>query len=212
AEEMPRIVGEYDRAERVYYGIEEVGDEKTSLLLKRSYELSQVGPPPPSAPAQLPYDFAAVLLQVYPDLSVERALELMARTGHLRRPPTDADVARVAERLRQVRAWLAKYSPPSAKIRLLSDPSSVASQLSTAQRAALKSAAERLLSRREWSPHELNNELFNVARSHGLDPPEFFEAAYLALLGRRSGPWLANFVLALGTEEVAKRFLQASGH
>ncbi|MEM4699664.1 MAG: lysine--tRNA ligase, partial [Candidatus Nezhaarchaeales archaeon] len=31
AEEMPRIVGESDRAERVYYGIEEGGDAKTSL-------------------------------------------------------------------------------------------------------------------------------------------------------------------------------------
>lgn len=211
AEDIPKIVGEYDRAERVYYGAEEVGDKKIASMLKRSYELSQSKPPPPSMPAQLPYDFATVLLQLYPDLSVERALELMARTGHLKRPPTSSDVERVASRLRQARAWLTKYAPPSAKVRLLEDPSSVTNQLSEAQRAALRGAAERLLSRREWSPQELNNEFFNLAREHGLEPPQFFEAAYLALLGRRSGPWLANFALALGVEETARRLLLASG-
>ncbi|MCX8205092.1 MAG: lysine--tRNA ligase [Candidatus Nezhaarchaeota archaeon] len=211
AEEIPRIVSEYDRAERIYYGAEEAGDEKSSAFLKRSYELSQAKPPPPSMPAQLPYDFAAVLLQIYPDLSVERALELMARTGHLKHPPTEIDAARVAERLSQVKSWLAKYAPPSAKIKLLSDPSSVTDQLSEAQRSSLRSAAKRLLSRREWSPQELNNEFFSIARGHGLEPSEFFEAAYLALLGRRSGPWLANFTLALGVEEAAKRLLRASG-
>ncbi|RLF08951.1 MAG: lysine--tRNA ligase, partial [Thermoprotei archaeon] len=211
AESMPRIVGEYDRAERIYYGVEAVGDEKAAVLLKRSYELSQSRPLPSTMPAQLPYDFAAVLLQIYPDLTAERALEIMARTGHLKRPPTDLDLARVEARLSQVKAWLSKYAPPSAKIELLEDSSKAAPQLSPNQREALKAAAHLLRSRRDWSPSELNSAFFELARSKGLKPPEFFEAAYLALLGRRSGHWLANFTLALGVDEVAERFLKASG-
>jgi lysyl-tRNA synthetase class 1 len=210
AEEMPRIVEEYDRAERIYYGEERPVDERSAALLKRSYELSQVKPTPPSMPAQLPYDFAAALLQIYPDLTVGRALEIMARTGHLKRPPTDLDVARVEARLSQVRAWLAKYMPPSARLTLLEDPSQLVGKLSEAQRAALKAAAELLKARGDWTPNELNNLFFKVARDQGLKPPEFFEAAYLALLGRRSGPWLANFALALGVDEVAERLLKAS--
>ncbi len=211
AENMPRIVEEYDRAERIYYGVEHPQDAKSASTLKRSYELSLIEPPPPFMPAQLPYDFAATLLQVYPDLTVDKALEIMRRTGHLAREPTELDVKRVSGRLSQVRAWLSKYAPPSFKVTLLSDPSSIRGELSEGQRLALKAVAEKMLKRGEWTPHELNELFFSTSRGLGVEPAKFFEAAYLALIGKRSGPWLANFVIALGVEKAARMFLEACG-
>jgi len=210
-ENLPRLVEEYDRAERIYFDLEHPPDEKSEVLLKRSYVLSQRGKPPSTMPLQLPYDFAAALLQIYPSLTVDKVLEIMERTGHLSRKPTMEDIKRLEERLAQVRTWLSKYAPPSAKFMLVEDASKIQTELTPLQREALKRAAEELVSREFWGPRELNERFFSIARELGLKPPEFFEAAYLALTGRRAGPWLANFALAIGLEVVARRFKEAAG-
>jgi lysyl-tRNA synthetase class 1 len=103
-----------------------------------------------------------------------------------------------------------KYAPESVKIKLLDDPSIVRDKISERQREALVRAAELLLEKK-WGLNELNNKFFELSRSLGLAPPEFFEAAYLALIGRKSGPRLVNFIVAIGKERVAKHFLAAAG-
>jgi lysyl-tRNA synthetase class 1 len=171
-------------------------------LAKRNYELSQIGEPSPLMPIQLPYDFAVVLVQLYPNIDVKRLLEVLRLTGHLWREPSQEDLERLLTRLRHASAWVEKYAPESVKIKLLEDPSVVRDKLSEKQREALK---------KEWDLNELNNKLFELSRSLGLAPPEFFEAAYLALMGKRSGPRLVNFIAAIGRERVAKHFLMAAG-
>ena len=209
-EDLPNLVAEYERTERIYYGFEELQDAKLTSLAKRNYELSQIGEPSPVMPIQLPYDFAVVLVQLYPNMDVKRLLEVLRLTGHLWREPSPEDLERLLTRLRHASTWVEKYAPESVKIKLLDDPSAVRDKISEKQREALAKAAELLLER-EWGPNELNNRLFELSRSLGLAPSEFFEAAYLALVGRKSGPRLVNFIAAIGRERVAKHFLVAAG-
>ncbi|MEM4575891.1 MAG: lysine--tRNA ligase [Candidatus Nezhaarchaeales archaeon] len=210
-EDLPNLVAEYEKAERIYYDFEKIKDPKLMALAKRNYELSQIGRPSPIMPIQLPYDFAVVLVQLYPDIKIERLLEILKLTGHLWREPSGEDIERLLTRLRHASTWVKKYASENAKVKLLDDPSIVSSLLSDKQREALTKAANILL-QKEWDLNELNNEFFEISKSIGLPPPQFFEAAYLALMGRRSGPRLVNFIAAIGKDKVAKRFLIAAGH
>ncbi|MEM0232498.1 MAG: lysine--tRNA ligase [Candidatus Nezhaarchaeales archaeon] len=208
-EDLPSLMSEYERAERIYYGFEVVSDPKLMALAKRSYELSQVGEPGNVMPIQLPYDFAVVLVQLYPNISVERLLEILRLTGHIWREPTKEDIDRLVTRLNHASTWIKKYAPEGAKIKLLEDPSLISNVLSDNQKRALIKAAELLLER-EWDVNELNNKFFELSRTLSLPPHEFFEAAYLALMGKKSGPRLVNFIAAMGREKVVRYFLAAA--
>ncbi|RLF13282.1 MAG: lysine--tRNA ligase [Thermoprotei archaeon] len=208
-EDLPKLVGEYEKAERVYYGFEVIQDPKISSLAKRNYELSQLDGPRPIMPIQLPYDFAVVLVQLYPNITMERLLEILRLTGHLWREPTNEDLELMKLRLKHASTWVEKYAPEGLRLKLLEDPSTVRGLLTDKQREALRRAAS-IIMEREWNLNELNNKLFDLARSMGLPPSQFFEAAYMALMGRRSGPRLVNFIAAIGREKAAEMFLRAS--
>ncbi|MEM0320727.1 MAG: hypothetical protein QXS67_04870, partial [Candidatus Nezhaarchaeales archaeon] len=190
-------------------GFESIPDSKLMALAKRSYELSQIGEPSAVMPIQLPYDFAVILVQLYPNISIERLLEILKLTGHMWREPTKEDIEKLITRLNHALTWTKKYAPREARIKLLEDPSSISSMLSEKQKLALIKAAELLLEK-EWDVNELNNKFFELSRALSLPPHEFFEAAYLALMGRRSGPRLVNFIAAIGREKAAKYFLAAA--
>jgi len=49
---------------------------------------------------------------------------------------------------------------------------------------------------------------YNTAKENGLEPKEFFRAAYLILVGKERGPKLAPFVLSLGKKKAASLFEQ----
>lgn len=206
---LPKLIEEFERAERIYYGVDKLTDEKVNTHLRRSYELSIIGKPAATLPIRLPYGFAVMLLQIYPDLSLEKVVDVLKRTGRLYRDLTAEELEGLKLRLKQAKAWLERYAPESAKFKLLDDVSRIKSALTGKQKEALAMAAS-VLKQKDWSPQELNTKFFEIPRSLGLSSPSFFEAAYLALIGSRSGPWLAGFALAIGKDFVAKRFEEAA--
>ena len=205
--DMPSLVNEYYRAERIYFNVEEAPSSEIRTEYSRSYELSQVKPIPTRLPIQIPYDFMASMTQITPD--IERIIEILRRTGHIQGQLTEEDIALIKDRFIKAKAWLNKYAPQEAKFTLLQDSSTVKLKLNEKQKEALLKVAE-LLDSREWKPQELNSMLFETSRKLSLNPPDFFKAAYLALIGKESGPWLANFIITLGCSLVAKRFREAS--
>lgn len=202
------LVNEYYRAERIYFKVEEAPNVEIQTEYSRSYELSQVKAAPSRLPIQIPYDFMASIAQIAPD-NMERVIEILRRTGHVQGSLTKEDIALIKDRFIKAKTWLNKYAPKEAKFTLLQDASTIRLKLNEKQKEALSKVAE-VLETKEWRPQELNSILFETPRRLGLNPPDFFKAAYLALIGKESGPWLANFILTLGCSLVAKRFKEAS--
>jgi lysyl-tRNA synthetase class 1 len=77
-------------------------------------------------------------------------------------------------------------------------------KLTEKQKIALKSL-EKALSEKDRKEKELVNIFFNIAKSSGLKPQEFFQAAYIAILGKERGPRLAPLILSLGKDNVVKK-------
>jgi lysyl-tRNA synthetase class 1 len=61
-----RLVDEFDRAERVYFGLEKARNEKEEIKLKRSYELAMLYKIPREPPKRINYRTAVKIIQRYP--------------------------------------------------------------------------------------------------------------------------------------------------
>ena len=62
------------------------------------------------------------------------------------------------------------------------------------------------LEKREWDENSLYEEFYNICKETDIEPKDFFEAAYLVLIGKEKGPKLASFILTLGKERAIKLF------
>jgi len=195
---IPDLVDELDGLAEIYHGNKSSGNEAEDRDLKRLYEMCLVDG---EANAMVPFRFAALIAQVVDfESDFSRVKEILKRTGHWK----DADTADLLARLRQAKEWVSRYAPEEERLTLVEQPDF--GKLSQSQRAALQEFGKFL--EKPATEAQMVEEIKSVASRQGLKPNQFFEAAYIVLLGRNRGPRLTSFILALGREFVAKRFSQ----
>jgi lysyl-tRNA synthetase class 1 len=108
------------------------------------------------------------------------------------------------ERANKVRAWLEKYSPEEFKFEVAGK---VSATLDKKQKQALVALKESL-SVKDFTEDELFNEFYNISEAVGITNKEFFEGAYMAIIGKVKGPRLASLILAVGKEKIVKLLKQ----
>lgn len=198
---LPRMVDEFDEAERVYFGKSEERTELREENTKRMYQLT-MEMLPAKPPVRPDYSFCAALIQA---LGEEEALRKLQALGHLE-GATKEDLAAAKLRLRLARNWVELFAADEFRFKLTHDDQSLRDwkALQPAQQAALQDFSVVV----EAGKHEaeLHEHARQLAQRHGLPLKAFFEAAYLVLLGKPRGPRLMAFVSALDREEVARRF------
>jgi lysyl-tRNA synthetase class 1 len=201
------LYDEHDHAEEVHF--KRAGAPPSRIeQLSRIYELSRIGEVPKRAPQRVSFRFAAVLCQVTKE-DERKVVEILTKRKVLT-DPTPADVQLAMRRVKLARFWVEHHAPPPLRFTLLETlPEEVKKKLTAEQREGLKGLA-RDLSRREFTPVELHNHIYEIARGVGLEPAEFFRAIYLVLLGRDSGPRAGAFISALERDFVVARLEEAA--
>lgn len=204
---MIDLYDEYDMVEQVYFKKAEAPGGRDEQL-GRIYEISQTAAVPEQAPQRVPFRFAAVLGQVVGE-DREKALELLEKRKMLVNPgPADVELA--MERISRAINWVQKYAPEHYRFILspkLSDD--VKATLTQAQKKGLGRLAEDIF-KKEFTPLELHNHIYEVAGEIGLKPAELFSAVYLALMGKSVGPRAGTFISALERDFVVSRFREAA--
>ncbi|MBZ0305590.1 MAG: hypothetical protein K8I82_05935, partial [Anaerolineae bacterium] len=64
------------------------------------------------------------------------------------------------------------------------------------------------LESQEWDADTLHNELFQIPKSHNVDPKKFFRALYFALIKQERGPRGGAFIKLLGQEKAVELIRQ----
>jgi lysyl-tRNA synthetase class 1 len=198
--DLPALYDEYDRTGDVYFGAAKVENKKEESHLKRLFEISQLKKP--AKRFHIPYDFASLVAQVAGS-DTGKAVQMLRNAGHVAGTLKAQDKKDLAARLALAKQWAENYAPEDYRVRLHDQPPPEGlRQLAARQKAALKALAQELEGR-DLTEEVLYGRFFEIARSSGLDPKEFFRAAYLVLLGKPAGPRLAPFILAVGRQRVA---------
>lgn len=201
--DLPTYHRRFDRAERVYFGAEELDDEKEERNITRSYELAMIDIPD-EQPVRVDYEHAAFVAQTVPrDDWDTRGKQVLQATGHLPDDVSDADWNRTVERMECALHWARTYAPDKHVYTFNEDVhDDIRDDLSEEELDAMRALRD-LLKEQDYDDKDaLEDDIFTVARDSDVSVGAFFSAAYRCLLSRDSGPRLADFILTRGQDAV----------
>ncbi len=204
-----KIYEDYDRCERVFYGIDTINEKKREKEV-RIYQLSQVHEPMEAQPLQLPFRHLCNLLLIM-NGDVQRAVRAFPEVGDLEEQGllTEGWWEYAQNRARCAWNWLHSFAPEDFVFQVKSgteDPEDLgavygAEAVDQARKAfhALSAMADTFETIEE---KPLQDRLYNIARDAGLEPKDFFEILYRVMVGKTKGPRLAGFLKTLGAQRV----------
>jgi lysyl-tRNA synthetase, class I len=188
-----KIYEDFDKTERIYFEEEKVENEKKKETEKRNYELSVVEMPE-KMPCQPSFRHLTTLIQIY-NFKVDEVLKQFEIKNEF-------DRKRLKTRIECSINWLKKYAPDEYKFELQHKVSEeVKKKLHKKEKEAILIIAEKLKAN-EYDENTLFKEFYSVSKELGVEPKDFFRAAYYVLLNKEKGPKLAPFVLSLGHKAI----------
>ncbi|RKX77574.1 MAG: lysine--tRNA ligase [Spirochaetes bacterium] len=190
-----KIYEDYDRCERIYFGLEKIG-EKREAKEKRIYELSQIGEPPGRIPYQVPFRHLCNLVQIHVG-DVEAVVEGFKGI-------VDDEKDYIRARARCAWNWINLYAPDEFKFLLKGEDDKPIETDDTGRKVLSLFKNEVIEKLDSCDDQSLSKVLFDTARKSGLKTGDFFKYIYQALIGKDRGPRLANFLLAAGKEKIEK--------
>jgi lysyl-tRNA synthetase class 1 len=190
-------------------GPSEGSDPIEAAHRRRVVELSQL---PDNA---LPTYFLPPFVQVatYAQMPAATPAAIAEQIGRHRGAALEAHELRELDaRLATAERWLPEWAPERIRFSVALDglPEAAAS-LTEQQRAYLDALAGTLTESPAWDGEALQTAIFDGARSAGLSANKAFNAIYLALLGRPSGPRAGWLLASLDRTFVTDRLRVAAG-
>jgi lysyl-tRNA synthetase class 1 len=182
-----KIYEDFDKCEKIYFNKEEV-TEKESKKQKRIYELS-CKTLPKEFGEQITFRHLTTLVQIH--------------EGDIEKATKGINSSRIKTRAQCALNWLESYAPEDFKFAVHTKiTKEINEHLDESIKPALKELVEIL--KNKHTPESLFNEFYELCQKHKIKNSDFFKGAYLAIIGKQKGPRLANFIVTLGQERVAK--------
>lgn len=196
------LVDEFDRVERIRFGVEE--NPGTFTEVERTYGLSCPGAVPAHLPRKVAYRHLVTVCQIAPD--VEGVERILRRTGELTGTLSGDDRAGLADRVAHVRTWLGRFAPDDVRFQVqdaLPDrPFPPEEREFLADLAAALAPAE-------WTGQAIHDAVYEAKGDRA--PATAFKALYQAILGQDRGPRAGFFLASLERDWVLARLREAAG-
>ncbi len=191
------LVDEYDRYERVYYGLESMGG-KDVRDQKRIYELSSIRDRKPNGELfQVPLRHLVTLVQLYPEPEV-----LMEKAVPPDAGPEIKDYVR--ERVEAAKNWVEDFAPDRVRFHVIQEVDEAAAQVDDEAMGYLAALADRL-GNTEWDPESIHNEFYECSKEIDVSAKKMFRSVYRVFLGQKYGPRLGYFLSSMDKEYVLNR-------
>jgi lysyl-tRNA synthetase class 1 len=193
-----KIYEDYDKTERIAFGLEQAKNEAEAAREKRIYELSQVDEAPIEErplPYQAPFRHFCNLIQIA-DGDVQKAVDGLPGIKDEQKP-------RLLARGERALYWLDECAPDEFRFRLR-PAGEIAAGLPPAAKKAVAALRDKVVARIETFPDDkaCAQAIYDVAGEYGMEGKDLFRAAYQALIGKDQGPRLANFLRSIDKERL----------
>ncbi|KAF5415987.1 MAG: Lysine--tRNA ligase [Candidatus Methanogaster sp.] len=149
----------------------------------------------------IPFTHLVTAVQIASDLSGIH--EVLDRSGY-----SGYDEESVRQRVLNVKNWLMSYAPDSAIFEVQETLPDAAKNLSDEQRAGLGALASHIQG--GVAAKDLHDLVYAVSEESGTSANKMFQAIYISLLGKKSGPRAGYFMASLDKEFLVSR-LRAAG-
>lgn len=224
-EEIGSLYDEFERLERIYYGLEDPENEEIKREIDFLYPLIRKDKVSETCPPQIPFKFLMIMAQLENLLSIEdicKKAQILQKTKGI---SAKIESEYMERRLMQTKEWIAymknlieEEKDPKTKKKLkykvtsFSVPDKITSkildQLDGDQKKALGNLSDWLEETKEVTEENLKDNMMRIKSELGISSGKFFKAIYLILIGTKRGPRLGNFMPLLDIEWLRKRFSQ----
>ena len=198
--DVNKVYEDYDKTERIVWGVDKAKSEDVLAKEKRIYILSQIdGKMPSVMPYQIGFRMMTTLLQTYSG-DIDAVIKSLGDV----KPEQEAALRRRAQ---CAWYWIRECAPSCAEdfcFALREDGSKA--DLSGDMFAAVKRVRDEVVPRvgSFALDKECQQAMYDIATELGLDAKALFTALYQALIGKDQGPRLASFMKIIGKEKLQK--------
>ncbi|MFT4243871.1 MAG: lysine--tRNA ligase [Candidatus Woesearchaeota archaeon] len=179
-----KLYEDFDKLERLYFGLEEEKNEKQRANKLRQYELSLPNgvEVPQELPIQPSFRHLTVLAQTH-NFEFDKV-----EAYYKEELKTDFDKRRLQERFECAKNWLENYAPDEFVFSVVRELSTMTSEEEKAMRYLKKVLEE------SQSLDKLISYFKSVKETTGMEMKDFFKNSYMILIGKEKGPKLSSFV------------------
>ena len=195
-----KVYEDYDKTERIVYGVDKAKNEQQFEKEKRIYVLSQIdGKIPEVMPYQITFRMLTTLLQIY-SFDIDAVIRSLGDV----KPEQEE---RLRRRIECAAFWIQNSAPscaPEFCFALRSDGSKA--QLDDAMVKAVKRVRDEVLPKLQsfTTDKDCQQALYDIASESGIDAKALFTALYQALIAKEQGPRLGSFMRIIGKEKLQK--------
>lgn len=195
---MPRLFDFFDESAEVAFGRRE---SDVASDIKRAFHFSQLKPGTDKDIFHPRFSRVAFLVQM-PQLNfLEEVAKLKGAAL------TDEEAAEAQSRGQYAKKWLTLYASENDKFEVQKEIPALAKTLTADQKKFLADIAA-LLQQKNWEGEALHAGIHELRKNSPLAAHQAFQAIYIALLGKTSGPQAGWFIEALPKEFVINRFTE----
>ena len=225
-EEIPQYHDYYEKMENIFYGVEEPETKEDYDFYKYLYPLIKISNVPEFKPFKIPLKFLTFLSQMQNILSLDKLYEKVNTSLRVNNNEKPFSIEEFKSLLKRTEKWISEVKNIISritdqrikrnflnKIDIFNIPDAVSKDLidtlSDKQLEGLCLFKTFLLEHENLDVDLIQNKIFTIAKEElDIPPRKMFEAFYLLLLGKKSGPRLGPFILMLDKDWLLKRLDQ----
>jgi len=195
-EYIPHYIGQYERAERVYYKMDTPKAPPQEIAdIRRSYELANLDPLPEIAPLQVPYLHAVLLAQIIPIENLPHAAIAKLQSSEIiPKFLTTTQKREIATRLERAKTWVTQYAPESYQVITLSAPPKGLNHFITNELRAFYQKLYDAIDPSQWTEKAITHAMKQITQSMSKDTQgAFFRHLYEAFFGTDNGPRISAY-------------------
>lgn len=185
-DDIPSLMDEYHEIENIYFGKTKLDNEAKTIRTKGLFEYVNLLNPPQGPDQYVNYRLLVQLCKIFREDRISRVTRKLLDYGTIKEPSPQID---------ELITLAGNYADDFDR------PAKVEIQLDDATRKALSSLATILSAEKE--PEDLQNDIYNIAKSSGVQPRDFFKILYQILLASDRGPKIGPFILDIGRKKTA---------
>jgi lysyl-tRNA synthetase class 1 len=191
--DIPTYMDDVNKLEDMYFGLKEEKNPRDLFNAKRLFEFVHLLQPPKKVSLHVPYTTMIEIAKILPGgKQVEFAIEKLKEFGHFKK--MDSSVrSEVEKRLVFAKNWNDDFLKKEA----------VEIKISDAERKSIKKLMETI--GEETDGEKLQYKIFEIAKTSGIKPVEFFKLIYKIILNSERGPRLGPYIIERGKKEIIEK-------
>ncbi|HJJ22362.1 MAG TPA: lysine--tRNA ligase [Nitrosopumilus sp.] len=186
-EDIPSLMNEYNELEDVYFGRIKIDNQAKLTKLKGLYEYVNLLDSPKQSSTHVNYRLLVELSKIFKEDRGERVMKKLVDYGVIKNPEPEI------EKLIEIAGNFSDEFDQQEKIQV---------EIDNSTKKALQILVDALSAEEE--PEDIQNTIYQIAKSNDVQPKDFFKTLYQIILGTSRGPKIGPFISDIGRKQVAK--------